>query len=111
MSSEFVIVTTDSFNKSVRRLSKKYRSLPKDLLALKSILLSTPFAGIPLGKNCYKIRLNIASKKTGKSGGARVVTYAKMELKRITLPDIYDKSEKDSISEKELIALLKKAKE
>lgn len=111
MNSEYAIVTTESFNKSVRKLSKKYRSLPKDLLTLKSILLANPFAGVSLGKNCYKIRLNIASKKTGKSGAARVITYVKVESKRITLLDIYDKSERDTISEKELIALLKNAEE
>lgn len=31
--------------------------------------------GTPLKNNCYKIRLAIASKHKGKSGGARVITY------------------------------------
>ena len=49
------------------------------------------------------------SKKTGKSGGASVITFVLIQLKRITLLDIYDKSEKDNISDKELAALLMKA--
>lgn len=107
----YEILRTDAFTKHLKRLAKKYPSLKNDYASLLNSLQHDPLQGIALGKNCFKIRMNIASKKTGKSGGARVVTYVKMELKRITLLDIYDKSEKDSISEKELIALLKKAEE
>ena len=111
MNSDLIIITTDSFLKSVRKLSKKYPSLLKDLLSLKSLLLINPFSGVPLGKNCYKVRMKISAKATGKSRGARVITYVRIEMKRITLLDIYDKSERDSLSEKELIALLKKTAE
>lgn len=51
----------------------------------------------------------IKSKNQGKSGGARVITYVKVENKRITLLDIYDKSEKENITDKELEALIKSA--
>ena len=64
---------------------------------------------ISLGQNCYKVRWKITSKQTGKSGGARVITYVKIENKLITLLDVYDKAEKESITEKELAALIKKA--
>jgi hypothetical protein len=53
--------------------------------------------------------MKITSKRTGKSGGARVITYVRIQLNKITLLDICDKSEKDNITDKELIALLKKA--
>jgi mRNA-degrading endonuclease RelE of RelBE toxin-antitoxin system len=109
MNSDFIIRTTESFDKSVKKLYKKYPSLIKDLQILKVQLLENPTGGIPLGKDCYKIRMTIASKNKGKSGGARVITYVKIENKLITLLDVYDKSEKDSISEKELAALIKKA--
>ena len=55
------------------------------------------------------MRWKITSKQTGKSGGARVITYVKIENKLITLLDVYDKAEKESITEKELAALIKKA--
>ncbi|MCY7311932.1 MAG: type II toxin-antitoxin system RelE/ParE family toxin [Chitinophagaceae bacterium] len=71
--------------------------------------MKNPVAGISLGKDCYKIRLRLSSKQTGKSGGARVITYVKIERKNITLLDVYDKSEKESITEKDLAALIKKA--
>ena len=109
MNSDFIIRTTKNFDKSVKKLFKKYPSLINDLQLLKAELLNNPTAGFPLGKDCYKIRMSIASKNKGKSGGARVITYVKVENKLITLLDVYDKADKKSISEKELAALIKKA--
>lgn len=70
-----------------------------------------PQSGVSIGKDCYKIRMKISSKKTGKSGGARVITYIKILAKKITLLDIYDKSEKESITDQELAELLKQTEE
>lgn len=111
MNSDLQILTTPSFDKSIRRLSKKYASLTNDLGELKKMLLDKPYSGIPLGKDCYKIRMKISSKNTGKSGGGRVITYVRIQTIRITLLDICDKSEKENISDTELAALLKKAEE
>ena len=69
-------------------------------------LLEYPSQGIPLGQDCYKIRLAIKSKKKGKSGGARVITLVKIIQETVFLLSIYDKSEKDDISEKELEAFI-----
>jgi hypothetical protein len=55
-----------------------------------------------LANNFYKVRLAIASKGKGKSGGARVITYVKIIQTTIYLASIYDKSEKSTITEKEL---------
>lgn len=101
------ILRTDVFTRHLKQLSKKYFSLKDDYASLLDSLQKNPKQGSPLGKDCYKIRLKIGSKKTGKSGGARVITLVKMELNRITLLDIYDKSEKDTITDKELSELLK----
>jgi len=111
MSSNLQILTTPSFDKSIRRLLKKYPPLSSDLVELKKMLLDNPYSGIALGKDCYKIRMKISSKNTGKSGGARVITYVKIQMLRITLLDIYDKGGKENISDTELTALLKKAEE
>ncbi len=109
MNSNYIILTTETFNKSVKKLFKKYPSFPKDLQALKIQLINNPTEGTPLGKDCYKIRMTIASKNKGKSGGARVITYVKIDKSLITLLDIYDKADKESVTEKELAALIKKA--
>jgi len=69
-------------------------------------LEKNPEKGIPLGNNIYKIRLAIASKGKGKSGGARVITYLKTEQGNIYLLSIYDKGRKDTISDKEIEDIL-----
>ena len=71
-------------------------------------LSMNPKLGDSLGKNCYKVRMDIASKNKGKSGGARVITHllAKFEDETLYLLKIYDKNELDTISERELLELL-----
>jgi mRNA-degrading endonuclease RelE of RelBE toxin-antitoxin system len=99
----FAIVTTDDFNKEVKRLARKYRSMPNDLEALKSELMENPKIGDDLGDNTRKVRMAVASKNKGKRGGARVITYyflADIENAKIYLLTIYDKGEQGSISEK-----------
>jgi hypothetical protein len=68
-----------------------------------------PIQGKPLGKDCYKIRMSITSKSKGKSGGSRVITCVKVVEQDVYLLTIYDKSEKENISDKELDELLQLA--
>ncbi|WP_307726854.1 type II toxin-antitoxin system RelE/ParE family toxin [Parapedobacter pyrenivorans] len=65
-----------------------------------------PNQGTPLGNDCYKIRLAFASKGKGKSGGARLISCVKIIDSKVYLLTIYDKSEKDSVSDKALNELL-----
>jgi hypothetical protein len=102
----FEIITTEFFQKQARRLLKKYPSLRIELQSLKSNLLQNPTKGTSIGMGCYKIRLAIASKNTGKSGGARVITYVYIEGEVIFLLSVYDKSEQQNISPKQLKLLL-----
>jgi hypothetical protein len=53
------------------------------------------------------VRLAIKSKAKGKSGGARVITLVLTKREKVYLMAIYDKSEKENLSEKELKELLK----
>ena len=69
-------------------------------------LEENPEKGTSLGNHCFKIRLRIASKGRGKSGGARVITYVYVENNTVFLIAIYDKNEQTDISEKELKELL-----
>lgn len=101
------IILTSAFERDVKVLLKKYKSLKEDLSGLFKSLENDPTNGKSLGKDCYKIRLAIASKGKGKSGGARVITCVKITSENIYLLTIYDKSEKEDISEKELNELLK----
>ena len=69
-------------------------------------LEDNPEMGTPLGNNCFKIRLAIASKGRGKSGGARVITHFFIQNNTVFLLAIYDKNEQSDISNKELRELL-----
>ena len=74
------------------------------------MLSENPTAGTSLGENCFKIRIAIASKNKGKSGGARIITYLILKDKSVFLLTIYDKAEKQNITEKELKELIKEIK-
>ena len=64
-----------SFDKDLKKLSKKYKSLKEDFKALKEELKENPLLGTDLGDGFKKIRLNITSKGQGKRGGGRVITH------------------------------------
>lgn len=103
----YSIVLSDNFKKEAKRLAKKYRSLKAELEILGEELSHYPTLGTPLGSDVYKIRLAIKSKGKGKSGGARVISYVKINHETILLLSIYNKGEKDSISNQEIQELLK----
>ncbi|MBY0425222.1 MAG: type II toxin-antitoxin system RelE/ParE family toxin [Cytophagales bacterium] len=94
------------FDKEFKRLVKRYPSLKAELAKLGSELEINPTEGIKLGQNCYKIRIAIASKGKGKSGGGRIITHVYVEAETVYLLSIYDKSERSTISDSELKLLL-----
>jgi mRNA-degrading endonuclease RelE of RelBE toxin-antitoxin system len=102
----YKVRTIPHFEKALKRLAKKYPSLKVEYVDLLDRLEQDPEQGTPLGNHCFKIRIAIASKCKGKSGGARVIIHVVVTDKVVFLLDIYDKSEQESISEKELAALL-----
>ena len=98
-----------TFDREVKRLSKCYRSIVSDLKMLRDDILANPYLGTDLGNGLRKIRMRIASKGKGKSGGARVITLtvvASVNETEINLLYIYDKSERESISATEIDRLL-----
>ena len=94
------------FEKDLKRLVKKFPSLKKEFIELVGELKENPTQGISLGNNCYKIRLAIASKGKGKSGGARVISHLKIIENTVFLLTIFDKSEQESLSDNELFEIL-----
>ncbi len=102
----YKVDTIEVFEKQAKRLIKKYASLKSEIYELIQILKENPESGISIGKNCYKIRISIASKGKGKSGGARIITNFVVTDETVYLLSIYDKSEKENISDKELDNLL-----
>jgi hypothetical protein len=105
----FNVIITSGFKKHAKGIAKKQRTLKTDIEELIDSLEKDPLQGEPLGKDCYKVRMAIASKGKGKSGGSRVITCVKIIEQNVYLLAIYDKSDKESISDKELDKLLRVA--
>lgn len=76
------ISVTDGFLKELKRLSKRYKSLKKDVEDLGESLRENPLQGTDLGKGLRKVRMAIA------------------------FLAIYDKSECESLDNKELQRIL-----
>lgn len=102
----FEVIPILPFQRQAKKLVKKFPSLKKEIPALIESLGSQPQQGVPLGGECYKIRLSIASKNKGKSGGARVITCVILADEEVYLLSIYDKSERSSLNDKEIQELL-----
>ena len=101
------IIAVPTFRKELKKLAKKYHSLKTDLAVLFESLEENPTQGTSLGRNCYKIRLAISSKGKGKSGGARLITNFVIADDTTYLLSIYDKPDKENLTDKELDELLK----
>lgn len=103
----YSIELSANFKKEAKRLTKKYPSLKIELAELFTELEENPTTGTPLGNDIYKIRLAIASKNKGKSGGARVLSFVKVTQTTVLLFSIYNKGEVDNLTDKEVKELIK----
>ena len=79
------IEVAPEFARRLKKLSKRYKSIKQDYEDFLHSLQSNLLQGVDLGKGLRKIRMSI-----------------------IELLTIYDKSEMESISDKELLNLLKR---
>jgi mRNA-degrading endonuclease RelE of RelBE toxin-antitoxin system len=103
----YKIILTPNFQREFKKLNKKYPSLKDDLIELSDSLLKKPIQGDVVFKNCYKVRFAIKSKSKGKSGGARLINYVRIENEKIYFLSVYDKSERDTVSDEYIKFLLK----
>jgi len=99
----------DNFEKSFKRIFKKYRHTAKDdLESLIQELQKNPTLGTDLGHNIYKVRLENSAKNRGKSAGFRVATYYINENNRVYLVHIYDKSKISNVSKDKLMEIIQR---
>ncbi len=106
----WTIRTVPDFDKEVKRLAKKYKSLRSDLLQFQKEIKDNPYIGTEILPGVRKIRIAITSKGKGKSGGARVISFIAVNdisMGDIILLYIYDKSETPNIQTEYLKQLLK----
>ncbi len=112
---EVKVKTIPEFDRRAKRLAKKYKSLKSDLQQFVSSLLQDPTQGNALGNDVYKVRVAIASKSSGKSGGGRILTYSvkisEPDCYSVTLLSIYDKSEISNVTDAYIKELVSQAKE
>lgn len=99
--------TISVFDRQAKRLAKKFPSLKKELQSLISELKEDPTLGTPIGHDCQKVHLAIASKGKGKSGGARVIVHVVFKDDTAYLLTIYDKSELENLTDSEILELIK----
>ncbi|TAE04448.1 MAG: hypothetical protein EAZ97_00230 [Bacteroidetes bacterium] len=93
----YEIEVTELFEKQLKKLAKKYKSLGKDMEKLFKDLSENPHLGVDLGNNTFKIRLAVKSKGKGKSGGLRIIDHVIDSQELIYLLSIYDKSDIESV--------------
>lgn len=103
----YKVLSLPGFERQAKRLIKKYPSLKTELFELITELKNNPIKGTSIGNNCFKIRVSIKSKGKGKSGGSRVITHLVFKHESVYLLSIYDKSEIENLSDKEILELLK----
>ncbi len=102
----YKVIVTEPFERKIKRLAKKHKSLKADLTEIIEKLSENPTLGILITKDVYKIRFAISSKGKGKSSGARLITFVRIVNESVFLIDIFDKSEQSNISDKELKLLI-----
>jgi len=89
-----------TFKRNLRKLSKKYRSIQKDVQPVIEQLQQGIFPGdrIPnVSYEVFKLRIRNSDVQKGKSGGYRLIYYLKTG-DRVILLTIYSKSDQSDIS-------------
>lgn len=79
---EVKINVEKEFERQLRKLIKKYRSIIDDYETFLNELEKDPYQGSSLGRGVRKVRMAIASKGKGKRGGARasLTTFTKKRM-------------------------------
>ncbi len=103
----YEVIPTKNFEKKLKKLKKKYAQIGDDVRNFSNKIDEFIKSGEPIGMDCHKIRMQITGKNAGKSGGARVILQAKVVAQKVFLLTIYDKGDRETITDKEITKLLK----
>ena len=96
----FEIQSSSYFDAEVKRLAKRHRSFIDDLQDFRNSILKNPYQGTELSPGIRKVRMTIASKGRGQSGGARVITFTYLVNEKdgvVILLLLYDKADASTI--------------
>lgn len=103
------IVEHALYEKSFKKLSKKFKNIEKDIDEFLLSIRSKDDLGVELKSNVYKVRIANSSKNKGKSAGYRLLTYVALIENKLHLLYIYDKSSIGNLTESEVDAMISNA--
>jgi mRNA-degrading endonuclease RelE of RelBE toxin-antitoxin system len=98
------IGTTIQYEKELKKLCKKYRSIEGDTQPLTEKLENGEIPGDKISGNkypVYKVRVKNSNINKGQSGGYRVIYYT-MTPEAVVLTAIYSKSVQENMSNEEI---------
>jgi mRNA-degrading endonuclease RelE of RelBE toxin-antitoxin system len=102
------VSASPTFNKNLRALAKKYRSIRDDIQPIIEQLEQGELPGdkIPgISYTVFKLRVRNSDTQKGKSGGYRLIYYVKT-VTGIILLTIYTKSEQVDIAAKDIQSMI-----
>jgi mRNA-degrading endonuclease RelE of RelBE toxin-antitoxin system len=102
------VEASPTFNKNLRTLAKKYRSIRNDIQPVIEQLEQGELPGdqIPeIGYAVFKLRIRNSDAQKGKSGGYRLIYYVKTAMAIILLA-IYTKSEQVDIAADDIRSII-----
>ena len=102
------IEETETFTKAIKQLQKRFKNIETDCEEFVQSIQTTENLGINLGNGVFKVRIANSDKKSGKSSGYRLISYLKLIDNKLYLMYIYDKSDFETVSEKQIDDLIKK---
>lgn len=103
----FSVFESTAYQHSKKQLKKRFRLIDSDVTKFLHSLESVDNLGISLGDGIYKVRIANSDKNKGKSAGYRLITLLQIIESNIYLIYIYDKSDLENISEKELDEMIR----
>ena len=102
---------SETFQKSVKILKKKFRRVKDDLSSIIQVLEEDPTVGDPIpgwNKEIWKVRAASSDVKKGKRGGFRLIYLWRAGESKVYLLAVYFKGEKPDVSKREIEDLLRK---
>ena len=99
---------SEAFKRQLKRLSRRYRQIIKDIKPIVDALIADEIPGDKITGTTYtlyKVRAKNSDSKRGKSGGYRIIYYLKTDTKCILIT-LYSKSDQGDITASELSRLL-----
>lgn len=104
----FSVFESSAYQHSKKQLKKRFRLIDSDVTKFLHSLESVDDLGISLGDGIYKGRIANSDKNKGESAGYRLITLLQVIESNIYLIYIYDKSDLENISEKELDEMIRR---